>query len=287
MNDNSFARQNTGRKGMGRAATLRDRAPDPDGAITRERTSSAIQEAVNARDRSYTVEGLAPTKLPDNVSDWLCHQAMLHMLGQHADISNIQAHFLLRVMYDRPEVIPMTTWFRSASDPNSGVSGQLRRTFVRKELSAHKWRDMDRDALVAELAQITQVCKDFTPQIVALCKLQYNISADQYEELTAEKIFTPIAAAGYMMATRQLTEHVVLTPQILRWANQMPPLRHPEGKATYVEPFPAIAPEAAHEYSKIELLVRRAQRLYFRYMTSAQCHVLIHQSQDDRRERRA
>jgi len=278
MSDNSFARQNRGRSGMGRAALLRDQAPG-EGVFTRERAEDDTKEK---QDRDHTVRGMPLTLLPADPSDWLCHQAMVHMLGQYVDISHLQAHFMNRIFYDRPGVLPLSTWFKEAIDPDSGVSRQLRRTFTQNDLEAHRWQHMDRAQLAEELAFISQACVDFTPQLLALCELTYDMAADQYDDLTKDRIFTPFAAAGYMMATRQKTEHVMLTRQILSWANRMPPLRHPVSGKAYSTPFPNEAPATPAEYMQIEYAVRRAQRLYFRFLTSAQAHIVIHQNDETR-----
>jgi hypothetical protein len=96
-----------------------------------------------------------------------------------------------------------------------------------------------------------------------------------FYHFTYYDLMKPFTAAQFMLMTRAC-EHVLLTPQMLRWAGSVPALIGiPARQQDPPTPMPTVSLDV-NEYARVEYHVRCQQRLFFPGLTSLEAHMTIH-----------
>lgn len=178
--------------------------------------------------------------------------------------------YLLRQMWGlKPDVVSTLEWcqyylrgrgeelLQAIHDPNVKVNLHPLQQKIRRDV----------------LQQIHAARHHLSNKLADVLNLQLDTC--RWDEL-AECRLRPITCSFFMLHSRPC-EHVVLSPQMLRWLQCMPwrSNREKEYVPQPVNLLTDVAPETFGEYRHLEWWARLQQRLFFPWATSLQAEALI------------
>jgi hypothetical protein len=233
--------------------------------------------------------------------DELARFALLCLLGEHIDMTTFQVYWLNQVYHDRPsDQFNFREWVLQLAHAEYGLADLTTRELADERLAMNTWSmaDTQRQVIRDEMTTVALAIENNLGKIERLFGMQpvgyknddeFGPGTELYldlpgvtmEELVDHHIMKPITAAKFFMITRP-SEHVVLTPVMLRWAARVPAVmgfQRRKRRSASPKPLPTVAPTALRQYQKFEFFVRRLQRTYFHGRTSLEAHLLIHESE--------
>lgn len=194
------------------------------------------------------------------------------LTGELCDMSQAQAHVLMRAFHTKPACISLADHLDAMMDRNNGILElEMQKVTVAQHEEGRRMRaNKFRRAIKKSREMIYHVTHKHnnTTGETAVRDLR-EVDWDDYVSMGVK----PVTASIIMMQT-QPCEHVALIKPVLKWMRFMPPFMDNREKQKPIE-IPWSAPTTSWEYKRIEMLARRAQRLFYPGLTSLEVERVI------------